>query len=545
MTNQRKKAFVVLEGGGAKGVAHVGALKAIEDAGYDVVGLAGTSAGALVAAIYAFGFKADQIIHTQTGRTILQSLSPPREKATDLLGSHWWVIRLLQQMATGWGRVIGIGAALVLLVAAFLHPLAFALLLVLGVFLFLFLIYIVANGLIRLDDCANALQDLFEKQTATSTGKPGTFRSVGPNLNRPILKIVATDINTTAMRVFSSDETPDVFVAEAVAASICIPFVFRSRKISTGLPDHADHHFLDGGLVSNLPAWVFDTERAIHEDAITIVIEIDPGSAVRRLQSTIQWITQTVRSTVFGASDLSIRGVDRLLRVPLSAKPLTVLDLDASYSIVAKIVDQARLTTEAVLAAEEERQRSIDSLRRLTIRILAQSDTRVTAPGDVGNIRVSMAILKKWEVDRLEQDDNHNISAKYIYRAGFGNAPFRLPAFPLANTPEATAILEGVGVYADMSVDGTQTPSNASDPRHAIVDAYRVQVAWVLALPLEPIQQSKGYDSETDESYYFVVVDGSKALTFKGEQLDKRLRVVYHVIQHTVRKLARVDDDDA
>ena len=553
MATFNKQAFVVLEGGGAKGIAHVGALKAIEQAGYHVVGIAGTSAGALVAAIYAFGFKADQIIDIRNGHTILQSLNPPRQRPTDLLGGGWWAINIIQRVTTGRMRfVTGVIIFLLLvgIVTALLmweppHPLLAALgLVVLGIVSIAALFARVVNGLITLDKCTSAIQGLLAQQANLPSDESVTFRSVGPNHNRPILKIVATDINCATMRVFSSDETPDVSVAEAVAASVCIPVVFRSRKISTGLPQHAGHHFLDGGLVSNLPAWVFDAERSIHRDATTIVIEIDPESTSPRLKSSLQWLNRAVQSAVFGASDLSIRGVDRILRVPLTAKPLSVLDFDIGFRSVKKIVLQAQLTTEAVLAAENQRRDTVKSLRILTTRVLAEPNTAGEPRHDVGNIRISMAILKNWEVDRLRQDNDHYISAQFIYRAGFNNYHDRLQAFPLANTPEAMAILEGQAVYWDMTSDDTLVADDPRDPRTAAVNAYRAQAEWILALPMVSIKQTGGDDNASNGSGYFVVVDGSKALAFKGDQLDKKLRVVYQIIQLTVQKLAQIHYDD-
>lgn len=47
---QRKKVGVVLSGGGAKGVAHIKALKVIEEAGIPIDYIAGTSMGSIVGA---------------------------------------------------------------------------------------------------------------------------------------------------------------------------------------------------------------------------------------------------------------------------------------------------------------------------------------------------------------------------------------------------------------------------------------------------------------------------------------------------------------
>ena len=58
---ERKKVGLVLGGGGAKGAAHVGVLKVLEEAGIPVDYIAGTSIGAIVGAFYATGHNADQI----------------------------------------------------------------------------------------------------------------------------------------------------------------------------------------------------------------------------------------------------------------------------------------------------------------------------------------------------------------------------------------------------------------------------------------------------------------------------------------------------
>lgn len=58
---ERPKIGLVLSGGGAKGLAHIGVLKAIDRAGLHIDYIAGTSMGAIVAAMYACGYSAEQI----------------------------------------------------------------------------------------------------------------------------------------------------------------------------------------------------------------------------------------------------------------------------------------------------------------------------------------------------------------------------------------------------------------------------------------------------------------------------------------------------
>lgn len=57
----RKKVAIVLSGGGAKGVAHIGALKIIEELGIPIDYIAGTSIGAVVGGLYSIGYTPEQL----------------------------------------------------------------------------------------------------------------------------------------------------------------------------------------------------------------------------------------------------------------------------------------------------------------------------------------------------------------------------------------------------------------------------------------------------------------------------------------------------
>lgn len=50
------KLGVALSGGGIRGIAHAGALKALEDNGIKIDVIGGTSSGSLVASLYAMGY---------------------------------------------------------------------------------------------------------------------------------------------------------------------------------------------------------------------------------------------------------------------------------------------------------------------------------------------------------------------------------------------------------------------------------------------------------------------------------------------------------
>ena len=55
------KLGLALAGGGVKGAAHVGVLKALEEKNISIEYIGGTSSGSIVASLYAMGFTADEI----------------------------------------------------------------------------------------------------------------------------------------------------------------------------------------------------------------------------------------------------------------------------------------------------------------------------------------------------------------------------------------------------------------------------------------------------------------------------------------------------
>ena len=57
----RPKVGLTLSGGGAKGLAHIGILKAIDSAGLKIDYITGTSMGAIIGALYAVGYSGKEI----------------------------------------------------------------------------------------------------------------------------------------------------------------------------------------------------------------------------------------------------------------------------------------------------------------------------------------------------------------------------------------------------------------------------------------------------------------------------------------------------
>jgi len=59
--NQKPKIGLVLSGGGAKGLAHIGVLKVLEEQGIEISYITGTSMGAIIGGLYASGYNASQL----------------------------------------------------------------------------------------------------------------------------------------------------------------------------------------------------------------------------------------------------------------------------------------------------------------------------------------------------------------------------------------------------------------------------------------------------------------------------------------------------
>src|SRR5210317_1772441 len=59
--SERPKIGLVLSGGGAKGLAHIGILRAMEQAGLTPDYITGTSMGSIVGGLYSIGYTADEL----------------------------------------------------------------------------------------------------------------------------------------------------------------------------------------------------------------------------------------------------------------------------------------------------------------------------------------------------------------------------------------------------------------------------------------------------------------------------------------------------
>jgi NTE family protein len=88
MPRKKYKTGLVLSGGGARGFAHIGVLKALNDLGIFPDVIAGTSAGALVGVLYADGHSPEEIFKLMNTTSALHYIRPtvPREGLLQISG---------------------------------------------------------------------------------------------------------------------------------------------------------------------------------------------------------------------------------------------------------------------------------------------------------------------------------------------------------------------------------------------------------------------------------------------------------------------------
>ncbi|MBX7125212.1 MAG: patatin-like phospholipase family protein [Cyclobacteriaceae bacterium] len=72
----RQKIGLVLSGGGARGIAHLGVIKALEELGLQVDILAGASAGSIAASLYAYGYTPERVLEIIQSVSVFRSVKP-------------------------------------------------------------------------------------------------------------------------------------------------------------------------------------------------------------------------------------------------------------------------------------------------------------------------------------------------------------------------------------------------------------------------------------------------------------------------------------
>jgi NTE family protein len=208
-------ADLVLEGGGVKGIALAGAYSVIEERGYTIKRIAGTSAGSIVGALLAAGVTASEL------EKMMREIDYSKFRDEDLLD-----------------RVPLVGKPLSVLLRQGIYGGDYA------------------HDWIR--------ERLAEHRVSTFGDLPyHDEHHLIPAAQQYRLVVMVSDISRGRLLRLPwgypdyDRKADDQMVADAVRASMSIPFFFKPVRI-TNLGDGRDSVLVDGGMLSNFPVDTFD-----------------------------------------------------------------------------------------------------------------------------------------------------------------------------------------------------------------------------------------------------------------------------------------------
>jgi NTE family protein len=298
-------ADLVFEGGGVKGIGLAGAYSALCERGVGPKRVAGTSAGAITAALVAAGYSAEELDE------ILLEVPFARFKDTA------WEDRI---------PIVG-------------HPLS--VLLQRGIY---------EGGFFR-----EWMRGLLAAKGVRTFGQLADPEATELK-ERYRLKVIVSDVTHRRLLVLPDDaaslgiEPDDLEVAYAVRMSMSIPIFFEPvmhRNPRTGL----DHLIVDGGMLSNFPVWLFDADKGEPPRWPTfgmLLVEGDPKVPVahrvegRQSGSIIDYI-KALASTMMEAHDrLYLEKATFVRTIPIPTLGVSTTEFDITPARVRAIYESGR-----------------------------------------------------------------------------------------------------------------------------------------------------------------------------------------------------------
>jgi len=326
------RADLVFEGGGVKGIGLAGAYRELSERGYTPECVAGTSAGAITAALVAVGYTGAELEEIVLHQMRFSEFEDPT--FLDHFGMP--------------------GAMLQFFVARGMHSGAH--------FLTWMRERLQVKGITRFGQ----LRD--EGQAA---GGNRTYR----------LQVIASDLSGRQMLVLPRDaavvglDPDELEIAEAVRMSMSIPIFFEPvtvRNPKTG----AKHVIVDGGLLSNYPIWVFDcADDAVPEFPTFGMLLVAPvqqapllppppsGAEVAPIGSDIDFM-KAIGETMMQAHDrLYVEQANYARTIPIPTLGVKTTQFDIWAEQAAAVFDSGRKAA-AQLLDEWDFQAYIRSFRR-------------------------------------------------------------------------------------------------------------------------------------------------------------------------------------
>lgn len=336
------KVFGIFEGGGVRGYAHIGALRALQRRGIEFEAVAGTSIGAIAAVLVAAGCPADALydgegegiaaaplstFFSQTDLAILNRLQKDRDACQ-------WIMRHFRRCKLP-SLLDSRSPITIILLAWLTAPFVWICAPV------VFWRYRKAiSSLWRQFGLFNttAAYDWLDGALRHRLGKTDLPRKlIFGDLEIP-LRVIVSDVATGNMRVAGADLNEPL--VEAVIASASFPLFFMP-SVSTG------GFLVDGGILSNLPAWVFDRQRAAATWCIpTIALRLESPettSGYQSINTLARFVPRLLATILAGARELQFRRIDEhhLISLRADVKPLAFDKMEAERSALVAAGERA------------------------------------------------------------------------------------------------------------------------------------------------------------------------------------------------------------
>ncbi|MBN6773395.1 patatin-like phospholipase family protein [Pseudomonas granadensis] len=349
----RPKIGLVLSGGAARGLAHIGVLKALEEQGIKIDAIAGTSMGAVVGGLYASGYKVDELEKLALSIDWQAALSdaPPREDVPFRRKQDDRDFLVKQKLSFRDDGSLGL-------------PL----------------------GVIQGQNLALLLESLLAHTSDTRDFDklPIPFRAV------------ATDIANGEKVVFRKGHLPQV-----IRASMSIPAVFAPVELDGRL-------LVDGGMTDNIP---LDVARQMGVD---VAIVVDIGTPLRnrkQLTTVVDVLNQSITLMTRSNSEeqlAALKSTDVLIQPALAAYGVTDFGktqemIDAGYRAT-RILDKrlAVLKPTQSQDAELNAARSPGQRTPIITAIRVENDSKVD--DDVIRYYIRQHIGEPLDLGRLHSD---------------------------------------------------------------------------------------------------------------------------------------------
>lgn len=270
----------VFQGGGCKAVAFIGAYEAALENGVCFTEFAGTSAGAIFAAIISAGASVDDIKNFIGSLDVAELIKKAQVKR-NLIGkitlklikvSGKWIMHLKPSM-----------------------------------------VHAIISTLSDRGMCdAKVLEEVVEKELQRLLGISTQVRF--SDLKFP-LTIIASDIQRHSVKIWNKKRTPNESVAMAVSCSCAIPGYFKP----------VDGRYLDGGLLANLPISFFDDNSEDYSNILAFSLIYQESNT--KQNDLMRYIADIMSTITEGATSLQMSSHYNTFVVPVKTK-MGLLDFD-------------------------------------------------------------------------------------------------------------------------------------------------------------------------------------------------------------------------